>query len=379
MTLNIESPRVYTRDGVAISVSGVAQVKIDADDNEMLRSACQQFLGMSQEAITMVAHQTLEGHQRAIMGTMTVEEIYQDRKKFAEAVYQVSSPDLKKMGIATVSYTIKDVRDEEGYLEALGKKRTAEVKRDASIGESEAARDAGIRAADADQRRFAAQYENEIEVAKSKRDYELKKAAYDRDVNTKSADAALAYELQSARTKQRIKEEEIQIEVVARRKQIEVQTQEVVRRERELEATVRQPATAEKYRIETLAAAEQKRIVIEAQAQAKATQTKGAAEAYAIEQKAKAEYEQMRKKAEAFREYQRAAVVDMLLQTLPRVAAEVAHPLTGASKIVLVGSGSTEVGIAKITGEILGAVKMIPKAMEEMTGISLSSAAAPSQ
>ena len=66
----------------------------------------------------------LQGHQRAIMGLMTVEEIFQDRHKFSEKVFDVASSDLVNMGISVVSYTLKDIRDDEGYLRALGMRST---------------------------------------------------------------------------------------------------------------------------------------------------------------------------------------------------------------------------------------------------------------
>jgi flotillin len=113
-------------------------VKIQGQNEEMLLNACQLFLGKNLEEIRQVALETLEGHQRAIMGSMTVEEIYKDRKKFSAHVFEVASTDLVNMGITVVSYTLKDIRDEEGYLKALGMARTAEVKRDARIGKSNA-------------------------------------------------------------------------------------------------------------------------------------------------------------------------------------------------------------------------------------------------
>ena len=75
------------------------------------------------------------------MGSMTMEEIYRDRKKFSEVVFEVATSDLVNMGITVVSYTLKDIQDEDGYLKALGLVRTAEVKKDARIGEAEARRD----------------------------------------------------------------------------------------------------------------------------------------------------------------------------------------------------------------------------------------------
>lgn len=252
MTLGVHSPRIYTKLGVAVTVTGVAQIKIEGAKREMLHNACQQFLGKSEADVGRIAMLTLEGHQRAIMGTMTVEEIYKDRKKFSEAVFQVASRDLVNMGINVVSYTIKDVSDDEGYLLSLGMCRTAEVKRDAAIGEAEAQRDAGIKDALADEATKKVQFENDAEVAKSQRDFAIRKATYDMEINTKKADAELAYELQAAKTQQRIRSEEMGIKVVERTKQIKVQEQEIIRRERELESQVQKPAKAEKFRLETL-------------------------------------------------------------------------------------------------------------------------------
>lgn len=113
MTLAVESPCVYTSQGVPISVTGIAQVKIQGQNEDMLLTACEQFLGKSESEIQHIALVTLEGHQRAIMGSMTVEEIYKDRKKFSKGVFEVASSDLVNMGITVVSYTLKDIRDEE--------------------------------------------------------------------------------------------------------------------------------------------------------------------------------------------------------------------------------------------------------------------------
>ncbi|XP_023933328.1 flotillin-1 isoform X6 [Lingula anatina] len=372
MTLHIETPQVYTQAGVAISVTGIAQVKIQGANREMLEAACQQFLGKSENEIRSIAQETLEGHQRAIMGTMTVEEIYKDRKKFSKAVFEVASSDLINMGISVVSYTLKDIRDDEGYLKSLGMSRTAQVKRDARIGEAEAKRDAGMKEAIAEEQRMAARYQNDIEIAKAQRDFELKKAAYDQEVQTKKAQSDLAYELQAAKTKQRIKEEQMQIKVVERTQQIQVQQQEIVRKERELEATIRKPAEAEKYRLERLAEANKNRVILEAQANAEAVQVKGEAEAYAIEAKAKAEAEQMAKKADAWKDYQDAAKVDMVLETLPKVAAEVAAPLAQCKKVTMVSSGKGDVGASKLTGEVLDIMEKLPGLVKQMTGVDIA-------
>uniref|UniRef100_A0AAR2JC71 Flotillin n=1 Tax=Pygocentrus nattereri TaxID=42514 RepID=A0AAR2JC71_PYGNA len=234
LTLNVKSDKVYTRHGVPISVTGIAQVKIQGQNKEMLATACQMFMGKSEAEISQIALETLEGHQRAIIAHLTVEEIYQDRKKFSEQVFKVASSDLVNMGIGVVSYTLKDVHDDQDYLNSLGKARTAQVQRDARIGEAQYKRDAVIREAHATQEKVSAQYVNEIEMAKAQRDYELKKAAYDIEVNTKKAESEMAYQLQVAKTKQRIEEEKMQVKVVERTQQITLQEQEISRWPRRL-------------------------------------------------------------------------------------------------------------------------------------------------
>ncbi|KAL8611527.1 flocculin flo1 [Nucella lapillus] len=399
LTLLIESPQVYTKQGVAISVTGIAQlgvaisvtgiaqVKIQGSNQDMLQSACELFLGKTERQIRNVAQETLEGHQRAIMGNMTVEEIYKDRKKFSKAVFEVASSDLVNMGIYVVSYTIKDIRDEEGYLKSLGMKRTSEVQRDARIGEAEAQRDAGIKEALAEEKRMQSRYLNDIEISKAQRDFELKKAAYDMEVQTTkaqadlaydlqvqttTAQADLAYDLQAAKTKQRIKEETMQVTVIERGQAIQVQEQEIIRRERELDARVRKPAEAEKFRLEKIAEANKLRVILEAEAEAEAIQVKGEAEAYAIEAKARAEAEQMAKKADAWKDYQDAAMVDMVLETLPKVAAEIAQPLTNTRKITMVSSGKGDVGALKLTGEVMSIMQKLPTVIENLTGINIA-------
>merc|ERR1712244_213786 len=280
MTLEVNSPRVYTMQGVPISVIGTAQVKINGASEQMLEFAAEQFGGKPPYEILKICLETMEGHQRSIMGNMTVEEIYRDRQTFSQKVFDVASVDLHNMGI---SVTLKDIRDEVGYLASLGQARTAQVKRDALIGEAEAKRDSGIEEAKAEEQRMEAKLKNDTDIAMSKRDYELKKATYDTEVNTAKAEAEMAYALQAAKVQARIKEEEMQVKVVERQQNIAIQEQEIMRKEKELDSKVRKPAEAEKFKLEKLAEAERLKIVLEAEALAESLALKGEAEAFAIE------------------------------------------------------------------------------------------------
>merc|ERR1711936_1455993 len=370
MTLEVRSPRVYTEKGVPISVVGTAQVKINGEKSEMLELAAEQFGGKHPDEIQRICLETMEGHQRAIMGNMTVEEIYRDRKTFSERVFKVASTNLYDMGISVISYTLKDIRDEVGYLASLGQAQTAQVKKNAII--AEAKRDATMAEALAEEQRMEAKLLNDTEIAMSKRDFELKKATYDTEVNTAKAEAEMAYSLQAAKVQARIKEEEMQVKVVERQQNIAIQEQEIMRREKELDSKVRKPAEAEKYRLEKIAEAERQKVVLEAEAEAEATALRGEAEAYAIEVKAKAEAEQMAKKADAWKEYKEAALVDMMLKVLPAVAAEVSTPLAKCKRIQMVIDGDGPVGASRVTNEVLEIMNSLPETVKQMTGVDIT-------
>ena len=408
MTLQVNTARVYTAEGVSISVDGVAQVKVGRSE-QAIRTAAEQFLGKSVQETSEVALQTLEGQQRAILGTMTVEDIYQDRVAFAEQVREVAATDMTNMGLEIVSFSIRDIQDEQGYLEALGVKRTAEVKRDAAIGQAEAERDAGIRAAQAEQEHQAAKFAADTAIAESERDFSIEKAVYDQQTNARRAEAELAYSLQEAKTRQQIREEELQIEVVERQKQIEIQVQEITRRERELDATVRRPAEAERdqleliaegnrrrarveaeaerYSLETVATGERTRVIAEAEAEAEAIRLRGQAEADAIRARGEAEAESIRaqglaeaeamdKKADAWKGYGQAAMIQQLFESLPRVADAVAQPLAKTDSIVVISNGGDNgagTGASKVTQDVSNTIAQLPALVQSLTGVDLIS------
>ncbi|XP_010141197.1 PREDICTED: flotillin-2, partial [Buceros rhinoceros silvestris] len=319
MTILCRCENIETSEGVPLYVTGVAQVKI-MTEKELLAVACEQFLGKNVQDVKNVILQTLEGHLRSILGTLTVEQIYQDRDQFAKLVREVAAPDVGRMGIEILSFTIKDVYDKVDYLSSLGKTQTAAVRRDADIGVAEAERDAGIREAECKKEMMDVKFLADTKIADSKRAFELQKAAFSEEVNMKTAEAQLAYELQSARDareQQKIRQEEIEIEVVQRKKQIDVEEKEIIRMEKELIATVKRPAEAEAYRMQQIAEGEKVKQVLLAQAEAEKIRKLGEAEAFVIEATGKAEAERMKLKAEALKQYGEAAQLALVLDALP--------------------------------------------------------------
>ncbi len=392
LTIEVEVRSVYTVEGVPVHVDGVAQIKIRGDDSSIY-TAAEQFLSKGPEGIVYVAHETLAGHLRAILGMLTVEEIYKDRDAFAGKVLEVSGGDLANMGLEIVSFVIKDIRDDKEYLESLGRTRTAEVKRDAVKGEAEAqrdatiaqanaARDATIQSAEARQQGETAKYQAETKIAEAQKNYRVQKAHYDEQSNRSEVQAELARTLQEKITTQEITDQDVQIEVVAKRKQIEVQEQEVQRRVKELEATVEKPAEAERYRIETLANAKKFQTETEAAGAAEATRLQGKGEADAVKAKGLAQAEviqaqgfaeaqAMEKKAEAWQKYNQAAIIQQLIEALPQVAAAVAQPLSQTDRIVIINSGGDGAGASKVTADVTNIIAQVPETLEALTGVNL--------
>ena len=393
MTIDVQTPEVYTSKGVPVKVDGVAQVKVKGDDIS-IATAAEQFLGKSTDEIRNVATQTLEGHLRAILGTMTVEDIYQNRDAFAAKVQEVAAGDMANMGLAIVSFTIRDIRDNQGYLEALGKPRIAQVKKDAIIAQAEADRDAMIRSSQAAQAGQEAKFLADAKIAEAQRDYQSNVAQYQAAVNQKKAESDLAYDLQKFKTGQLVKAEEIQVTIIEKQKQIELQQQEILRKQRELEANVQKPADAERYRVETLANATKFQLETEAAGAASATKAKGfanadvakatglaeaeankargLAEAAIIAAQGAATAEAMRMKAESFKQYNEAAIIQLIMEVLPAVAGKISEPLAKTEKIIIINSGNGPGGGAsKLTGDITQILSQLPPVIEGLTGVKL--------
>jgi flotillin len=385
MTIDVKTPSVYSITGVPVKVDGVAQIKVRGED-VAIRTAAEQFLSKTPTEIMAIAHQTLEGHLRAIIGRLTVEELYKDRDKFAQNVQTESATDFANMGLQIISFTIKEVTDDQGYLDALGKPQIAEVKKNAIVGQANADREATIRSSEAHQAAQTARYQAETQVAKSQRDYEMQRADYQASINQKKAESDLAYDLQKFKSQQSVKVEEMKVQDIEKERQIEI-------KQKELMATVQRPAEAERFRIQQIAEAQKFQTIAEAEAKASAAQNigrgeaeavkakglaeaeavkaKGLAEAEVILAKGQAEAEAMRKKAEAWRAYNEAAIAQMFIERLPELARAIAEPLGRTDKITIVSTGGEGMGASKVTKDIVDIIGQLPPVLEGVSGVSL--------
>ena len=400
ITVPLATTRAYTSQGVPVSVKAVANVKIKGDD-ESLRAAAERFLGMPQEQFHGLIFQTLEGHLRAILGTLTVEEINNDRQSFAQKLTSEAAGDLEKMGIGLDALTIQEISDEEGYLDALGKRRTAEVKRDAEIGQAEANRDSKIKASLALQEGEKVRLNTEALIAQSNRETEIQKAQVAAEIQSERAKANQAGPLAEAKAQQEVVAEEVRIERIRTQEQIAVQEQEVLRKEKELEATVVKAAEAQRKAAVLLAQGQQEAAILAAEghkqaqiaqaeadaaklqregegrafaveaegraeagriralglaeaesnkaqglAEAEKLQATGLAQAKAIEAKGLAEAAAITEKAAAWRDFNDAARLQTILERLPAIIESsapifqaVAEPLGKIDKVVMIDNG----------------------------------------
>ena len=401
MKIVVNTSGALTEQGVAINADGVAVIKVKSDTESILAAMEQFNTGNGAKTISVIENiskDVLEGKLREIISKLAVEEIYKDREKFASQVQEVAALDLADMGLEIKAFTIRDISDVNGYLEALGKRRISEVKRDALIAEAEAAKETKIQTSEAYRRGEEAKLIAETQISEATKEKELKVQAYRKEEETAKAIADLAYEIESNKVKREVTETEMQVEILRKQKEIEVAEQEAARKEKELEANILKVTDAEKYRKDKVADSVKYAQVLDAQAKAEAirlegtaradarrleglaeveiTREQGRAEADVIREQGKAEAEAMHKKAEAFRLYNDAAMTQMIIEKLPSIAEAIASPLAKTEKIVIVDSGSGlggsgAKGAAKVSGYVTDILASLPETVEALTGVNL--------
>ncbi|GAA4653822.1 flotillin family protein [Anaerocolumna aminovalerica] len=390
MKIEVRTESAMTEQGVDIRADGVAVIKVKSDKESILNAIEQFNTGREQQTIDIIkdtSKDVLEGKLREIISKMTVEEIYKDREKFASQVQEVAAVGLATMGLELKAFTIRDISDKNGYLEALGKPRIAEVKRDAAVAEAEARRETQVKTSESERLGAEAKILADTHVAEASKEKELKVQAYREEQETAKARADLAYEIEKNKVAKEVTETAMLVELTRKEKESEIQDKEAVRREKELLATVNKQADADAYRIGKEADARKyselkeaeaysMAIKVKAEAEAEAIRIKGEAEAAAIRAKGMAEAETMEKKAEAYKLYNNAAVTQMIVEKLPEIAASVAEPLTKTEKIVIIdnGNGSDSQGAAKVSGYVTEIISQLPETIEAMTGFNFMEA-----
>jgi flotillin len=373
---------LYTRQGVAVTVEAVAQIKVRSD-NESILTAAEQFLTKTPLERESLIRLVMEGHLRGIIGQLTVEQIVKEPEMVADRMRSTCAADVSKMGLEVISFTIKEVRDKNEYITNMGRPDVARIRRDAEIAAAEAERDTAIRRAHAlresavakaaaDQERVIAETASLAKQAEAQRDLDIQKAQFTEQSRRQEAQADKAYEIQTNVMQQQVIAEQVKIQQIEKEQQIKVQEAEIQRHEKELIATVLKQAEIERQRVENIACAERSRLTVEAEGRASAIRAQGEAEAAVIFQKGEAEAKAMNVKAEAYQEWTQAAVVDRLIASMPEIVRAMAEPLGKVDKITIVSTGGdSNLGANKVTGEMTKIAAQVPALFEALSGMNL--------
>jgi flotillin len=374
---------LYTKQGVAVTVEAVAQIKVRSD-NESIMTAAEQFLSKTPPQREGLIRLVMEGHLRGIIGQLTVEQIVKEPEMVGERMRATCAEDLSKMGLDVVSFTIKEVRDKNEYITNMGRPDIARIRRDAEIATAEAERDTAIRRAialresavakaAADQERVLAETMSLAKQAEAQRDLDIQKAQFTEAARRQEAQADKAYELQTNMMQQKVIAEQVKVQQIEKEAQVKVQEAEIQRNERELIATVLKKSEIEKQRIENMANAERSRIIAEADGRAQAIRVQGEAEAAIIFQKGEAEAKAMNIKAEAYQEWSQAAVVDKIITNMADIVRAMSEPLSQVDKITIVSTGDSKAaGASKITADITEIAAQVPALFEALSGMKMS-------
>ncbi len=377
MTLDIDLHHVYTVQGIPINVKAVAQVKVKGDVDH-IRKASEGFLGLPSEQIQSTIKETVSGHLRGIIGTLTIEELYRDQKRFQDSVRAEGLEDLREMGFEFKSFVFQEIQDDEGYLNALGQPKIQEALKNARIATAQADRDAKIEEEAARQNKEQKRLGVDREIAESGKELDLKKASIRKEVDVAEALAIKAGEM------------ELKVQNIA------IADQEVERQKLEFTATIREKADAEKYEVERQSDANQYRIerqaaadrnrreeaaqALKAEGLAKAAAESamrrdiGLAEAEAIQAKGEAEAKARHLLAEALKLYNEAGLSIEALKVLPEIAAAVSEPLSRAGSTTIISQGGKNgagTGASKLTEDVVEVLSQLSPIMEQLAGVDL--------
>ena len=377
MTLEINMPHVYTEQGIPINVRAVAQVKIRAS-TDFIKKAAEAFLGVDVGGVQSTIQETVAGHLRGIVGTLTIEQLYRDQKSFQDKVRTEAHEDLAAMGFEFKSFVFQEIRDEQGYLDALGQPKIQEALKRARIATANADRDAKIEEENARRAKEQQRFNVDTEIAESEKALSLKNASIKEEVDVAHAQATKAGEMEFKLQDIRIAEKEVD------------------RQKLELNATVREQADASKYQIERQADASKYRVEQEAsaerrrreeiaeavkaeglaQAEAEAAQRRevGLADGAAIRARGEAEAEARRLLAEALKLYNEAGLSIEALKVLPDIAAAVSEPLSraGTTTIISQGNGAGNgTGASKLTEDVVQVLSQLGPILQQLAGVDL--------
>lgn len=235
--VNVTVKEVPDKNGALVNVEGIANIKV-MSTSDLLPLAIERFLGKTPEQIKDTCFMTLEGNLRGVIGTLTIEELLREREKFQQAVMNEAGLDLNKMGIGVDTFKIQSITDNREYIKSLGKKQTADVVRNATIGEAEAKRDSDQKSAEARQIGETAKAQAEKNISDAQRDRDTAIADNEARVKAQQAQIPIAAEIAAANRTKELNTAKVEADKATVTAGIALQEEERKRKDAELNATV---------------------------------------------------------------------------------------------------------------------------------------------
>ena len=369
------SSAVPTADYINIRVDANVNVKV-SDAPDQLQRAAQNFLNKKVEYIQGVAREVLEGNMREIVGQMRLEEMVSDRQLFAEKVKENAAPDLAAMGLEIVSFNVQNFVDDANVIENLGVDNVVKIQKNAAISRAQSEKEIKVAQARAAKEANDAQVDADTAIAERRNQLQIRQAELKKASDVKRAESDAAYEIEKQTQRRTIEVAAAEADIARQTKEVELKQREADVAEQALAASVKKQADAELYRRQKEAEAKKfesertaEALRYQKEQEAEGIRMVGEAEAEAIRQKGIAEAEAMLKKAEAYKQYNGAAMGEMLIKILPDIAGRIAQPLAAIDKVSIIGGDAAGVGGVSENVPVLMAKTFAT--VQEATGIDL--------
>ena len=246
--IDVSVSNAYSKGAIPLDVQGVANIKVSSREG-VLENSVERFLGRDSQYIQQIAKENLEANLRGVLSTLTPEEVNEDRLKFAQTLIDEADDDIRKLGLELDVLKIQNVTDQVGYLEAVGRRRTAQVLTEARESEARQAADAEEAEALGRQRAELARVNSDLAIAEEKNKLRVRQAELDAKAMASEKESMVAGE------KARVTAEQA------------LESERIILQKRRLEADVIAPAEAEKEAARLRAEGEASYIVADGAAQ----------------------------------------------------------------------------------------------------------------
>ena len=353
--LELTVSNAYSKGGIPLKVEAIANVKIDSTE-PIFGNAVERFLGMTRPEVHEIAKDTLEGNLRGVVATLTPEEVNEDRLKFANSLIEEADVDLKALGFQLDTLKIQNVSDDAGYLDSIGRRKTAEVLSRARQAEA-------ARKAEAEQAEAEAEQAAQLAKALAKKEIESAQIHAERTIQVNRAIAQQDVEIEN--TNLRLKKAELEKSAIIKEKEAEVagekarvvfeqelEEQRIILQKKRLNADVVEPARARKEALELEAIG-------------------GAA---SIIQNGEANLRVLRQMIEAYKSAEGEGEKVFILNMLPDIIEQLVSTVgkVQIDKMSVIDSGSGE-GMSRVVNQLPAAVISLSEMIENATGVNILS------